>query len=118
MTALARELDAFLAHLRDVRDVSPHTLRAYAGDLRAFLASLPAGAGVPGRVELRRWLVELSEQRLEATSIRRKLSSIRAFFRFLRERRGLDHDPGRLVRGPRLPRRVPRRALLRLHRSS
>ena len=43
------DLKRFLAHLRGARNCSPHTLRAYEGDLRKFLA-FPAGgvtAGTP-----------------------------------------------------------------------
>ncbi len=105
-TPLVQRIEAFLAHLRDVRGVSPHTLRAYAADLRAFAAVQPAGA-LPDRGGLRRWLVELAEQGLAPATIQRKLSAVRALFRFLREQQGLATDPAKLLRGPRLGRRVP-----------
>jgi site-specific recombinase XerD len=105
---LAEDLSAFLAHLRDVRNASPNTLRAYSADLGAFLAWLPSGCSAPGRLELRRWLVELGERGLKPASVQRKLASLRSWFAFRREHRGLTQDPSRLVRGPRLRRRTPR----------
>lgn len=105
--AVALHVDEFLAHLRDVRGASPHTLRAYASDLRAFAAWLPCGTTEPGRSDLRRWLVELGEQELQPATVQRKLAAVRALFRFLRERHGLRSDPAKLMRGPRLPPRVP-----------
>jgi site-specific recombinase XerD len=99
-------IDEFLAHLRDVRGASPHTLRAYAADLRAF-AARTAGGGIPDRAALRRWLVDLGERGLAPASIQRKLASVRALFRYLRERHGLTGDATGMLRGPRLRRRIP-----------
>ena len=105
---LAAHLAAFVAQLRDVKRASPHTVKAYRKDVADFVAGLPPGPAEPGRRELRRWLVQLEEQGLAATSIQRKLASVRAFFRFVRDRRGARQDPSRLVRAPKAPRRVPR----------
>ena len=108
---LRRDADAFVRHLRDVRGVSPHTLRAYRKDLDGFLEvvaedSVPAAE--PGRLEMRRFLASLEERGLAASSVRRSLSAVRSFFRFRRERLGVPNDASRSVRGPRLPQRVPR----------
>ncbi|MBK8976678.1 MAG: tyrosine recombinase [Planctomycetes bacterium] len=109
MTARAQPLDRFLAHLRDVRRASPHTLKAYGRDVADFLAWLGDGVPEPGRRQMRAWLLELEERRLKATSIRRKLASVRAFYRYLREFEARDApDPSRLVRAPRAPRRLPK----------
>jgi site-specific recombinase XerD len=101
-------LGAFLRELGAVRRLSPHTLRAYRADLEHFLGWLPADCAEPGRLELRRYLVELDQLGLAPTSVQRKLASIRALFRYLRERCGIGSDPSRLVRGPKIPARVPR----------
>lgn len=103
---LSRDLERFLTHLQEVRGASPSTLRAYGTDLRGFLAWL--GVAEPGRLELRRYLVALEEQGLKASSVQRKLASLRAFFRFLREAGRLGSDPTQLLRGPKLPGRIPR----------
>ena len=107
--SLADSLDAFLAHLRDVRDVSPHTRKAYAADVTQFLGWLPDGADTAERNDLRRYLLELQQRGLKASSVRRKLASVRAFFRYLREfeaRAGA--DPSRLVRAPKANRPLPK----------
>ena len=108
---LRRDIAAFVRHLRDVRDVSAHTLRAYTNDLQAFVDHLdndPGAAHEPGRLEMRRFLLEMQEQGLAASSSRRRLSAVRSFFRFRREHLGHDNDPSRSVRGPKLPSRTPR----------
>jgi integrase/recombinase XerC len=98
----------FLTHLQTVRRVSPNTLRAYRSDLHEFVGTLDPDSSTPDRRDMRRYLVELGERGRKPTSIQRKLSAVRAWFRYLREARRIDKDPARLVRGPRLSRRVPR----------
>jgi len=111
--APADDLGSFFAYLREEKQVAANTLRAYRTDLRGFVEWLQAqrggnGAGDLRRLELRRWLVELEEQGLAASSVQRKLAAVRAFSRY-RQRHGLQHDdPARLVRGPKAPRKMPR----------
>ena len=105
---LEERLAEFLVHLRDVRQMSTSTMRAYRSDLVAFLSWLSVDRPEPDRLDIRRYLVELQEQDLKPTSIQRKLASLRAFFRHLRDRGQMRTDPARTVRGPKTPRRVPR----------
>ena len=98
-------VETFLQHLQEVRDAAPATVRAYRADLRGLLEWLDGQ--IPGRLELRRYLGELSARGLKATSVQRKLASLRAFFRFLHERGQIGADPTKLLRGPRLPGRIP-----------
>ena len=81
-------VDDYLAHLATARQKSPATLRAYGGDLRDFAAWLATGAGTVTTVtrsQLRRYLVELEQQGLVATSVQRKLASLRGLFAWLQE---------------------------------
>ena len=105
--ALAPGLAKFLDHLVQVRHASPSTVRAYRSDLTNFLAWLPPDRANPGRLELRRFLAHLHDRGLEPTTVQRKLAAIRALFRFLRETKAVDDDPALLVRGPKVPRRIP-----------
>jgi site-specific recombinase XerD len=112
-TPIGADVGAFLRHLRVVRNVSPHTLRAYTSDLDAFLAhATRCGATTTdgiGRLEMRRFLAAMQESELAPASVRRRMSAVRSFYRFCRERLGrTGDDPSRLVRGPKLPARVPR----------
>ncbi len=100
--------DTFLRHLQEERQVSPHTLRSYGADLRGFLQWLPDDCHNLGRLEIRRFLVHLQSEGLKPSSIQRKLASLRAMFRYLQDCGYIEQNPARLVRGPKLPQRIPR----------
>ncbi len=105
-------LAAFHRYLRHERRFSEHTLAAYRRDTEQFAHFLqgtyeitdPAAATAP---MIRSWLVELLEAGRAAASIRRKLSSLKSLYHFLREREGLAKDPTLHLPVPKLPRRLP-----------
>jgi len=109
---LASQIDRFVEELRR-NNVSPHTLSAYASDLAQFLEYFsPPGAEPPAPREfevckIREWLGDLYQQKLTAVSMRRKLSALRAFFRFLAREGAIELNPARLVRMPKAPLRLP-----------
>ena len=104
-------LGAYLRHLEHTRRSSKATLRAYGADLHAFTAWLSTSnteVTACTRFHLRRYMVELEQRGLVATSVQRKLASLRGLFSWLREHGRIETDPARLLRGPKTPRRVPR----------
>ncbi len=114
---MASSLDSalidFLRHLREVRQVSPHTLRAYQRDLEGLLATLTEDDAMPKPgevrvVRLRLHLGVLSERGLSPSTMARHLSSIRTFFRWMEQRGMVDANPATGLRGPRRQRRLPR----------
>ncbi|MCK5945146.1 MAG: tyrosine recombinase [Planctomycetes bacterium] len=104
-------LDDYLRSLRHERKKSAATLRAYGADLRGFAAWLEQNATdvtEVRRTPLRRFLVELEEQGLAATTVQRKLASVRGWFGWLHHHGHIDKDPAKLIKGPKTPKRVPR----------
>jgi integrase/recombinase XerC len=101
----------FLEYLAAQRGASPHTLRAYAGDLREFRA-WARGEGVEDLADsdaalVRAYLAWLSRRRLSRTSIARRLATLRSCFRFLARQGVIGRNPARDVRSPRPPRVLP-----------
>jgi len=109
---LASQIGRFLEELKR-NNVSPHTLSGYGSDLSQFLEYFsPPGAEPPAPREfevwkIREWLGSLYQQKLTAVSMRRKLSALRAFFRFLAREGTIELNPARLVRMPKAPLRIP-----------
>lgn len=104
-------IESFMAHVGS-RSSSEHTLVNYATDLRQFAAYLEeqsiSDIGLVEPAVLRAYLRALSGWNFARTTISRKLSSLRGFFAFLKERGVLDRDPARSLRGPSAPRGLPR----------
>jgi integrase/recombinase XerC len=108
-----RELVArFREHLQFEKRASPHTVRAYLGNLEAFLAFAVGKRGhepQPGELDiplLRSYLASLFESD-EPVTIARKLSAVRAFLRFLRRERLIDENVAMLVRPPKGKKALP-----------
>ena len=104
-------VDDFLRHLRGARNLSKHTIRAYAGDLRRFTDFLkgeaPLAAGQVDVQTLRRYLATLAASRRAKSSTSRSLACLRTFFSFLERRGGVTVNPAVDIRGPRKERKLP-----------
>src|ERR1700682_742945 len=103
----------YIEYLRTVRHCSPHTILNYESDLQQFLNFLmPPGVtkvaltSIDHRV-IREFMGHLHEMGLQKSSMARKLASIRSFFRYCVREEILQHNPGRLVSSPKLPKRFP-----------
>jgi integrase/recombinase XerC len=109
--ALASDVRAFLRHIETVRGLSPHTVRAYQGDLEELTETLAAlevtkSADVD-LFTLRRYLATLRERELSSRSVARKISAIRAFFRWLAAAGRIPASPADALRTPRRRRTLP-----------
>jgi integrase/recombinase XerC len=113
MSGLEAQIERFLAELKR-QNVSAHTLRAYASDLRQLIEYFsPPGAAPPeprqlDTLALREWLGALYRQRLAAVTMRRKVAAVRALFRFLVEHGVVETNIARLLRTPKAPKTLPR----------
>ncbi|WP_373531592.1 site-specific tyrosine recombinase/integron integrase [Vampirovibrio sp.] len=113
----AEGASAFLSYLDVTRDLSPHTLRAYQSDLQVFLSWLPNFCrdmpamphqhtpfiGLPAA-----YIAHLSGQNLSKTSLARKGSSLKTFFKFLMKERYFEENSLPIVfRRPKQLRKLP-----------
>ena len=112
MSELGEAIEDFLGD-RARRNDSPHTLRNYGADLKEFLeyfsppGTEPPAPGAIDLLSLREWLGHLYEREQKPATIRRKLASLRALFKFLRREHRVERDPARLLRLPRMPKTLP-----------
>jgi len=93
------------------RGAAERTRRAYGIDAGQF-AEWAQGRGLtPEAVDaraLRRYAATLSERRLQAATVARKLASLRALYRVLRDHGRVPANPAELVAAPRRAAKLPR----------
>ena len=103
----------FLIYLRSVRNSSPHTIRSYENDLAQFLRFLtPPETAMPRpedvtHLMIREFVANLHDQKLEKSTIARKLVAIRSFFKYAVREGVVVRNPARMVATPKLPKRIP-----------
>ncbi|MDR3638022.1 MAG: tyrosine recombinase XerC [Isosphaeraceae bacterium] len=105
---------AYLDHLRGERNASAHTVRSYEDDLTLFgqfLAETVGASADPTQVDarqLRRYSAWLSGRGYAASTVARRLASLRSFYRYQRRQGQIAHDPAGGLRNPKQPQRLPR----------
>jgi integrase/recombinase XerC len=107
------EIAEFVTFLEKERNDSPHTVKAYERDLGAFAAFCQDYYGGPwkwagvDRLAVRGFLAAEQRRGLAKRSVARALSALRTFYRFLNATRGLEVNPARAARTPKLERTLP-----------
>jgi integrase/recombinase XerC len=107
-TIVAQAVADFLRHLRE-RNASPHTIKAYSGDLALFAAY--AGARDWKQIDhiaVRGFLSQLYDKGLGKTSVARALAAVRSFYRWLAREGLVEQNPAKLVATPKLAKKLPR----------
>jgi site-specific recombinase XerD len=103
-------LERYLIERGRARNLSSFTLRNYRTDLEHFLFALAGWQTDPlkvSRTDLRRYLAVLLGDGVAEGSVRRKVSTIRSFYKWLRAEELLDTDPFFGVSGPKAGKRLP-----------
>ena len=109
---VAAAAGAFVRGQAAQRDLSPHTIAAYASDLRQFSEWLKRGGIVAvhqiERRTMRRYLAYLGQRGYARRSIARKMSAIRCFLEWGVMRGLAGSNPAQDVRAPKLDRPLPK----------
>lgn len=102
----------FLDYLSHERAYSPHTVTSYENDLRAFEAYLEQTENGLDVVDadadlVRGWAMELVASGMKATTVNRKLSSLRTFYKYLLKKGEIGVSPMQGVGGPKKAKPLP-----------
>jgi integrase/recombinase XerC len=115
MIALHEQIRRFLRTLEVEENASPHTLRSYGSDLRQLAAFAAGHLGLPAdavpcdqvdRTVLRAFVVDLL-QRNRKSSVARKVSTLRRFFKDLLARGAIAANPAVGLSTPKKERQLP-----------
>jgi integrase/recombinase XerC len=105
-------IEQFLKYLQYEKRVSAHTTLAYKTDLGQFSKFLnetyddhPIDAVTYGMV--RSWIITLVDSKLSATSVNRKIASLKTFYKFLMRQQTIDKNPMQKIRVLKTQKRLP-----------
>ena len=108
-------IQQFLAYLQDVRGASPHTVRSYASDLKQFVMwcegqKLLKAKDGPEKITylmVRRYLAHLASEEFSRRSVVRKLSTLKAFWKWLERENLVSSNPAAAIIAPKLAASLP-----------
>ena len=104
--------DAFSIYLKYERNYSPLTVDRYADDLRLFHSFFKSQHPemewqTVTSETVRQWMISMMEKGGKATSVNRRLSSLRTFFKFLLRKEYITEDPTLKIVGPKKEKYLP-----------
>lgn len=107
-------IEAFLKYLKVERRYSSLTIEAYGRDLYQFATWLSTSLGNNDFIvkdvttsDIRAWLGTLADNKISATSLRRKTQSLRAFFRWEMQANVIASNPATDIVLAKKPKRLP-----------
>jgi len=107
----SRHIREYAVHIATTRQLAEHTVRNYINDLVPLITYLGeqgvSDFAAVDRLFLRGYLAWLMSMGIRRSSVTRKLSAVRSFFRFLRQAGVIEVDQTSLVTGPRRESRLP-----------
>ena len=105
-------INQFLNYLRYERNSSPLTVQTYEENLREFESYLSLrdnrlSLGEADADLIRDWMESLMDKGHTASTINKKLSALRSFYRFALKRKLVDKDPAHCITGPKKSKPLP-----------
>lgn len=105
-------LSQYLDYLEIEKGLSLNTVDAYRRDLTDFIEFCSVkGAGVLQKIErthLNSYILMLHEKKYTATSVMRKIASLRGFFKWLCANDIIEKNPSLTLEQPKIPRKLPK----------
>ncbi|MBB3992841.1 integrase/recombinase XerC [Sulfitobacter undariae] len=118
ISAAARDaLQTWLDHQRALKGAAENTMTAYRGDVTDFLAFMSVhhgqmqGLGALANItvsDMRSWMARTRGEDVGSRSLARKLSAVKAFYRWLAEREGFEPTAVLSARAPKFTKKLPR----------
>ncbi|MCX2574717.1 tyrosine-type recombinase/integrase [Pedobacter sandarakinus] len=104
-------LNSFITYLTHEKRYSAHTVSSYQTDLVQFGAFIKETFELNylevKHTHLRSYMVYLMEKETSESSINRKVSALRSFYKFLFKNAKIDQNPSLLIKAPKIPKRLP-----------
>ncbi len=110
-------LQTWLDQQRALKGSAENTLTAYRGDVTEFLAFISVHHGQSNGLsalakisvsDMRAWMAQMRNANVGSRSLARKLSAVKAFYRWLAEREGFEPTAVLATRSPKFTKKLPR----------
>jgi integrase/recombinase XerC len=109
-----RHISTFINYLQYERNYSAHTVSSYQRDVdqfASFIKEKTENTSFDPKLvdadQIRNWIVFLLDERVSPSSVNRKLSSLKSFFKYLVKQGELASNPTRLITGPKTGHPLP-----------
>ncbi len=104
--------ESFLKYILVEKGYSPHTVSSYQNDLDQFFSFIEkdGSPGTPVEItshDIRAWIVSLLDNGISSSSVHRKISCLRVFFKYLRKESIIANDPMEKVVLPKRKKSLP-----------
>ena len=106
-------ITTYINYIKDVRGLSPRTCEEYDKELRAFAAwARPLGLrwSTISKQDIDAHTAMLHARGLEPSTIRRRITAIRCFYRWLRNEGVLSENPAQYAQSPKMAHKLPKAA--------
>lgn len=104
-------LSEYLEYLKYQKNYSDETIHSYSIDIEEFLDYINSeciNICEVGYDIVKAWLIHLDEKKNKSTTVSRKISSLRGFYKYLINNKVIDSNPFSLVSLPKKERHLPR----------
>lgn len=101
-------LSEYLEYLEVEKGLSTNTIEAYRRDLSAFLDICSCELNEIQRTHINNYILKLHENNYSATSVMRKIASLRGFFKWLCVNEYCQTDPTVTLEQPKIPKKLPK----------
>lgn len=107
-----KEVNSFLDYIKYEKRYSENTVLGYSNDLEQFFLFSSDRFGDTdlnqiNRSMVRSWIVHLVQNNAAPSTVRRKVSSLQSFFKFLRKKNIVAHNPTNALQLPKKGEKVP-----------
>ena len=104
--------EKFINYLRYEKNYSSHTEISYFKDLTQFQNFIKNEIGQfdPFTIssdQIRMWIVKLMEKGQKSSTVNRKLSTIKSFYKFLQKKESMEMNPALYIQGPKIETKLP-----------
>lgn len=104
--------EKFIQYLRYEKNYSSHTEISYLNDLDQFEHFVRSECGdfVETQIDadlVRNWIMHLMAEKIKPRSVKRKLSAVKSFFKYLKKQGAVTRNPAEYVNGPKVEKKLP-----------